>query len=179
MIISLWLLAAGTGMAGLSIWYARRLAIHREKHRQSIDEFYRASQSLLASPDDIPESVLGVIEALYRDVRNGFLPWRILWALVTGRVRTAAEAHPNAARKLNDDINSMGDELANLMRESVVYGMLAITFRSVVAGTILRRLALYATSAGRRVVTGSGEAESLYLHHRKHGPGDPDGAPAV
>lgn len=146
--------------------YLSKFSEHRAQHREHAEGFYRAAQKVLDADDEIPDPVLDVLENLGRDVRSGTLPWRLVWAVASGRVLSAAAREPSRAEILSDSISSMRPELAELTRLAIMKGVLAMTYRSVIAGTMLRRGSLFAMRASQKRVTGTGEAESLYLDGR-------------
>lgn len=142
----------------------------QKAHTWLRDLFYENASKIVEASDDVPDICLDVLEKISSDVASHKEAWRLLWTLVTGRARQQSNPSARAvADELTKSVASMRPELQDIFWRAFVAGVMAMTYRSVVPGKILRRLALFAVDA--KEAHGSGEAKRLYLSGGRDGNG--------
>lgn len=106
------------------------------------DDFFRAATALVDN-EATPESVVDFVEFAARKIGDPRAPWRLLELLIVGAVRKTNERPPVRVRQLAYDVDTLESPLDQQFAKAAINGILAMSYNSVIAGRILRRLAMY------------------------------------
>jgi hypothetical protein len=157
-------LSALAAALAVADWYARKRVRDLELLTEFRDDFYKAALCL-ADCKDVSDRVLSLIATLSQVMHDRWVVWKLLRKLLNGQIRDRSVAMRNEAfRRLDADIGAMPEPMKEQFGQAMASCALALTFRSVLAGGILRRLVLFRVAKRDRArYTGGDDAGTLMV----------------
>ncbi|MFS8039236.1 hypothetical protein ACI7BZ_20125 [Xanthobacter sp. AM11] len=112
-------------------WWTQRKTRRLMQFESHADKFNLAARKLLRS-NDVPEWVVRILGFLNGRLTSQRFAWAMVWCLAT------RDSNPAIARRNSDDFLRRHPELARLLGQAALNAMLALSYRSGIAGWVIR-----------------------------------------
>ena len=161
MTVALILLALS--FVALSVRWLAQARIRQLKVLEALEQqFFEAANELVAN-DETPEAVINVLDSARYLLGYRRVGFKLLLASWTGKFRKRAASRVAEFAEMRAAIRAMPDPLRTSLVKAMVTGALAMTYRSVFWGWLLRRTVFWRVSQSDSGFTGAGDARDALL----------------
>ena len=125
------------------IWFVAKGRVRDlQLHREYQNDFFDAANVLMES-DEVPRSVADFVLAIGRTLGSPRAPRILVMMFVRGEVRAPRKAADERLDPMLRDAKRMRPELYLQFSKALVTCTLALTYRSLMLGLLLRRVSFY------------------------------------
>lgn len=129
-------------------WRSRQI----DAMTQLQQEFFSTAQKLLDDPDT-PMPVIRRLDVLAHNMEDGEAIRSVFWAALNGELRSAVSNPSREFTEFVEAVRSMRQELRELLSRAITASIFAASYKSLVIGTLIRRVILFAAKRSSEQAT--------------------------